>query len=50
MKEIKNNLNKYKIESIDATINNNIIIPGKEGQEVDVKKTYDAMRKYGSYN
>lgn len=50
MKEIKNNLNKYKIESINATINNNIIIPGKEGQEVDVKKTYDAMRKYGSYN
>ena len=50
MKEIKNNLNKYKIESINATINNNIIIPGKEGQEVDVKKTYDAMREYGSYN
>lgn len=50
MKEIKNNLNKYKIESIDAIIDNNIIIPGKEGQEVDVKKTYDAMRKYGSYN
>lgn len=50
MKEIKNNLNKYKIESIDAIIDNNIIIPGKEGQEVDVKKTYDAMREYGSYN
>ena len=50
MKEIKNNLNKYRIESIDAIIDNDIIIPGKEGQEVDIKKTYDAMRKNNKKN
>ena len=50
MKEIKNNLNKYKIEPVNATIKNNTIIPGKKGKEIDIKETYSNMRKYGSYN
>lgn len=50
MKEIKNNLNKYKIEPVNAIIKNNTIIPGKKGKEIDVKETYSNMRKYGSYN
>ena len=50
MKEIKNNLNKYKIEPVNAIIKNNTIIPGKKGKEIDIKKSYSNMRKYGSYN
>lgn len=50
MKEIKNNLNKYKIEPVNAIIKNNTIIPGKKGKEIDIKETYSNMRKYGSYN
>lgn len=48
--EIKNNLDKYKVEPINGKINNNIIIPGKKGQEVDIEKTYKEMKKYGIYN
>ena len=50
MKEIKNNLKKYKIEPVNAIIKNNTIIPGKKGKEIDIKKSYSNMRKYGSYN
>lgn len=50
IQEIKNNLNKYKIEPVNATIESNTISPGKYGKEVDIKKTYKEMKKYGSYN
>lgn len=50
MNEIKNNLDKYKVEPVNAVIKDNTITPGKNGQEVDIEKTYSRMRKYGSYN
>lgn len=50
MLEIKNNSSKYKVEPVNAIINDNTIIPGKNGQEVDIEKTYNQMRKYGTYN
>lgn len=50
MIQIKDNTDKYKVEPVNATIDGNTIIPGINGQEVDVKKTYEVMRKYGSYN
>lgn len=50
IKEIKNNLNKYKVEPVNAIIKDNTIIPGKYGQEVDIEKTYNEMKKYGTYN
>ena len=50
IQEINNNLIKYKIEPVNATIKDNTITPGKYGQEVDIKKTYKKMKKYGSYN
>ena len=50
IQEINNNLIKYKIEPVNATIEDNTITPGKYGQEVDIKKTYKKMKKYGSYN
>lgn len=50
MKEIKNNTEKYNIEPVNAIIKGNIITPGKNGQEVDIEKTYEKMREYGTYN
>ena len=50
LNEIKNNLDKYKIQPVNAIIEDNNITPGKNGQEVDIKKTYKEMIKYGSYN
>ena len=38
MLQIKNNSYKYNIDSIDASINNNTIIPGIYGRYVDIKK------------
>ena len=39
-----------KINSIDAVVSNNTIIPGISGKEVDVDKSYSKMRRYGKYN
>lgn len=50
LKEIENNKEKYNLKPVNAIIENNIITPGKNGQEVDIKKTYNEMRKYGTYN
>ena len=50
LKEIKNNLNKYNIKPVNANIEQNNITPGKNGQEVDIEKTYKEMKKYGTYN
>lgn len=49
MIEIKENMDKYKKEPIDATIVNNTIIPGISGMEVNINDTYDAMKKVGKY-
>ena len=50
MKEILESNKKYKIDSIDAIIDDNTIISGKKGREVDVNKSYSKMKKYGVYN
>ncbi len=50
MEKVKDNLDKYKVEPVNAFIDDNIISLGKKGQEVDIEKTYNEMRKYGSYN
>ena len=50
LKEIKNNLDKYNVKPVNANIDQNSIIPGKNGQEVDIEKTYKEMKKYGTYN
>ena len=39
------NKDDYNKLSIDALINNNYIIPGSEGLEVDVDKSYTKMKK-----
>ncbi len=47
MKEIENVSLQYKTESINALINNNTIIPGVSGNEIDIDESYDAMKRAG---
>ena len=50
MKEIKENSYKYKVDSVDAIINGDYIIPGKKGKDVNYLDSYSKMKKYGAYN
>ena len=50
MKDIRKTDDKYKIDSIDALIIGNNIIPGKVGKEIDYRKSYSKMKQYGTYN
>ena len=50
MKDIRKTEDKYKINSIDALIIDNNIIPGKVGKEIDYNKSYSKMKQYGAYN
>lgn len=50
MLEIKQSRSKYYKESIDAVINENKIIPGISGQDVDFNESYSNMKEYGNYN
>ena len=50
MIEIKNKKDDYKIDSIDAIIENNTIIPGVSKREVNVNKSYKNMKINGYYS
>lgn len=50
MKEIKSSSSKYAVEAKNAFIIGEKIIPGQNGLEVDLEKSYQKMKKYGSYN
>lgn len=50
MKTIKNNKSKYIIESVNATIDNNTIIPGIKGKRVNELESYLNMKDFGSFN
>ena len=50
MKQIKTLSEKYHVASIDAKIIGNNIISGKNGKDIDYNKSFDRMKKYGSYN
>lgn len=50
MKDIKKTEDKYKINSVDALISGNNIVPGKKGKNIDYKKSYSKMKQYGAYN
>jgi len=50
MKDIKNTEDKYKVDSVNALIMDNSIIPGKVGKSIDYKKSYSKMKQYGNYN
>ena len=50
LKEIENVASQYKTEAINAIIDNNSIIPGINGREIDIKKSYKKMKKVNSFN
>lgn len=49
MIEIKKAEQKWQTESIDAIIEKNTIIPGMYGKKIDVQKSYNKMKRIGSY-
>ncbi len=50
MKQIKENSYKYEVDSVNATIKDNTIIPGISGLKIDYEETYTNMKTYGTYN
>ena len=50
MIEIKEVATTKKVKSKNAIIKEDTIIPGKNGLEVDINKSYSKMRKYGKFN
>lgn len=50
MKEIVSVSHLYEQDSIDAILMNNNIIPGVSGIKVDIDKSYEKMKKYGSFD
>lgn len=50
MIEIKNNVDNYKVDSIDAIIEGDTIIPGISGKTINIDKSYKKMKKYNIFN
>lgn len=50
MIEIKSNYKKYKMDSINAIIENNTIIPGIREKIVNIKRSYKNMKTNGYYS
>ena len=49
MNEIKEKKDLYYRKPINAIITNNIVIPGLKGKEINVKKSYQRMKKINNY-
>ena len=50
MIQIKEQNELYKILPTEATIADDTIIPGLNGSEIDIDKSYSKMKRYGKYN
>lgn len=50
MKSIKKYDQKNKINAINAKLSKNRMIPGVKGKKVDYIKSFNKMKKYGTYN
>lgn len=50
MIQIKANKDKYYVPPVEAIIENDTIIPGINGMEIDVNKSYQNMRSIGLYS
>ena len=50
MQNIVHNANNYKIESVNAKINEDTIIPGTNGCVIDINKSYAKMKKINRVN
>ena len=49
LKEIKDKSENYKIEKVSPIITDDTFIPGKNGKEVDINKSYEKMREIGYF-
>jgi len=49
MKEILNNKDSFKVESVNAIISGDTIIPGINGVEVNIDKSYKRMKQINGY-
>lgn len=49
MIQIREIQNKYKKDSINATIRGNTIIPGLGGESINLNKSYSKMKRYGKF-
>lgn len=50
MKVIKEQSSTYKIESENAKVDDNTIVPGLNGRNVNNNKSYDNMKRLGEFN
>lgn len=50
MRQIKSTKEKYEVQSVNAQIKDNTIIPGLNGTDIDYDESYKKMKKYGTYN
>lgn len=50
MQVIKNNSEFYKVESVDAYIDNNTIIPGISGRDINEVESFLNMKDFGTFN
>ena len=50
MLELKKVKDLYKVDAVNATINNNTIIPGLNGRSINVEKSYKRMREIGIFD
>lgn len=46
---IRDGASQYQVDAVDALIDGNMIVPGMNGKEVDVEKSYDKMKPYGKF-
>ena len=49
LQELRSKKDEYQKNTIEAIITDNTIIPGVEGCEVDIEKSYENMKKIGSF-
>ena len=50
MKTLKISSKKYKEKPVNAKIKGNKIIPGEDGKTIDYIKSFQRMKRYGTYN
>ena len=50
MIEIKKNINNFQTDAVDAYIDDDTIIPGISGKQIDINKSYENMKRFGFYN
>lgn len=50
MIEIKNRQNQYIVKPIEGIIEKDTFIPGVSGKKVNINKSYQKMKQYGSFN